>query len=402
MSGRNDPKIDVVSAGPGDEELLTVRARRVLDESQIVFCAGRHEKLAGSREKVRPLTPFSAAMEEMEKARRKGLRTAVVVSGDAGLYSLLGALKDRFGAEALRVCPGVSSLQAFCARLCVPWQEARILSAHGRDLTPSALCGAVRNARDTLLLLDGEHDPRWIRRALDNGGLEEAAITVGERISYPEERIGAFEDREYDPLCVALIRNEAAGSPPRRFALPDDAFVRGKTPMTKREIRSQIAAELNLIRDAVVWDIGAGTGSVTVECALQCPLGEVYAVEKDPEALPLIRENIRRFALQNVHVVAGSAPEALEGLPAPSHVFLGGTGGRAGEILPLLDRSGRAVRVCGTAVTLESVRETFDLLRNRKDFSAVQVAVSRVESVGDYHLLRAQNPVFVFSAEVGS
>lgn len=392
--------IDVVSAGPGNEDLLTAQARRTLDEADAVFCADRTQTLVGNPAVCRHLTPFSKALEDMETLRAEGLRVAVLLSGDAGLYSMLPLLSERFGREALRVHPGVSSLQAFCARLGIPWQQARILSAHGKQLTPSALCHTVRSGRMTLLLLDAEHNPRWIRQSLKDGGLENADITVGERISYPDECIGPWEDREYDPLSVALIENRTAGWTPRAFALPDDAFIRGKTPMTRREIRAQVAAELNLIPDAVIWDIGAGTGSVTVECALQCPFGRVYAVECDSDALKLIEENIRRFHLQNVDVVAGSAPKALENLPAPTHVFLGGTGGHAAEILALLEKLDTPVRLCGTAVTLESIRVFFDLLQKKKNFSAVQIAVSRAELMGGYHMLRAQNPVFVFSADL--
>lgn len=392
--------IDVVSAGPGNEDLLTAQARRTLDEADAVFCADRTQTLVGNPAVCRHLTPFSKALEDMETLRAEGLRVAVLLSGDAGLYSMLPLLSERFGREALRVHPGVSSLQAFCARLGIPWQQARILSAHGKQLTPSALCHTVRSGRMTLLLLDAEHNPRWIRQSLKDGGLENADITVGERISYPDECIGPWEDREYDPLSVALIENRMAGWTPRAFALPDDAFIRGKTPMTRREIRAQVAAELNLIPDAVIWDIGAGTGSVTVECALQCPFGRVYAVERDPDALKLIEENIRQFHLQNVDVVAGSAPKALENLPAPTHVFLGGTGGHAAEILALLEKLDTPVRLCGTAVTLESIRVFFDLLQKKKNFSAVQIAVSRAELMGGYHMLRAQNPVFVFSADL--
>ena len=384
--------IDVVSAGPGNEDLLTAQARRTLDEADAVFCADRTQTLVGNPAVCRHLTPFSKALEDMETLRAEGLRVAVLLSGDAGLYSMLPLLSERFGREALRVHPGVSSLQAFCARLGIPWQQARILSAHGKQLTPSALCHTVRSGRMTLLLLDAEHNPRWIRQSLKDGGLENADITVGERISYPDECIGPWEDREYDPLSVALIENRTAGWTPRAFALPDDAFIRGKTPMTRREIRAQVAAELNLIPDAVIWDIGAGTGSVTVECALQCPFGRVYAVERDPDALKLIEENIRQFHLQNVDVVAGSAPKALENLPAPTHVFLGGTGGYAAEILALLEKLDTPVRLCGTAF--------FDLLQKKKNFSAVQIAVSRAELMGGYHMLRAQNPVFVFSADL--
>ena len=138
-----------------------------------------------------------------------------------------------------------------------------------------------------------------------------------------------------------------------------------------------------------------------MECALQCPLGQVYAVERDAEALELIEKNIRQFSLLNAEIISGTAPEALENLPAPTHVFLGGTGGKTAEILALLDRMPAPVRLCATAVTLESIREFTELLGERKGFSAVQIAVSRIEKAGAYHMLRAQNPVYLFSAEVG-
>ena len=150
--------IDVISAGPGDESLLTEEAKRAIQNAEAVFCAERHAGLVPDTGKRRSLMPFSAALDEMEALFLEKRRAAVLVSGDAGLYSLLPALKKRFGPEKLRVLPGISSLQAFCARLCVSWQEAAILSAHGRDLSPSALCHAVRTHAQTFFLLDAEHD----------------------------------------------------------------------------------------------------------------------------------------------------------------------------------------------------------------------------------------------------
>ena len=393
--------MDVISAGPGGEGLLTEEARRAIQCADAVFCADRHAGLVPDTGKRRPLTPFSAALDEMDALLRENRRPAVLVSGDAGLYSLLPVLKKRFGPGKLRVLPGVSSLQALCARLCVPWQEAAILSAHGRELSSSALCHAVRTHAQTLLLLDGERDPNWVWNALKAGGLDDVRLTVGERISYPDERVAAYERRAYDPLSAALVENghPERGLPP--IGLPDDAFIRGKTPMTKREIRVQVLSALALPPDAVMWDVGAGTGSVTVECARQCPLGRVYAVERDEEALKLTEENRARFHLENVEIIAGSAPEALESLPAPTHVFLGGTGGKAQAILEKLKGLNAPVRLCAAAVTMESAQEYWALLREYRHFSAVQIAVSRIEPVGGYHMLRAQNPVFLFSADMG-
>ncbi|MBR1606734.1 MAG: precorrin-6y C5,15-methyltransferase (decarboxylating) subunit CbiE [Clostridia bacterium] len=382
--------IDVISAGPGGPELLTPQAALAIESAEAVFCASRNDDLVPAV-KRRSLTPFEDAMTVME-----GLtRPAVLVSGDAGLYSMLGLLSRRFGRERLRVIPGVSSLQAFCARLAVPWQNAKILSAHGRSCAPEALCHYARTNPAVLLLLDGEHDPRWVRKTLDAGGLEDLPLTVGERVSLPDEQIGPYAERAYDPLSVALIQNEHPVSGLPIIGLPDEAFIRGKTPMTKREIRVQVLAALQLTPDAVVWDVGAGTGSVSVECARQCPLGEVYAVERDDDALGLLKQNKKHFHLQNLQVIPGEAPEALCGLPAPTHVFLGGTGKRTKEIYAALPAG---VRVAATAVTMESAQEFAALL---PEYEAAQIAVSRLEKVGSYRMLRAQNPVFVFSAVKG-
>ena len=156
MKRTNHNMIDVVSAGPGNEDLLTIQARKILDEAQVVFCARRNENLVASADKRRPLTPFSAALEEMETLRKSGLRIAVLLSGDAGLYSLLPVLEEHFGPDALRVSPGISSLQAFCARLCIPWQESRILSAHGRELLGAFLktLNSKKDIIDRIFVID--------------------------------------------------------------------------------------------------------------------------------------------------------------------------------------------------------------------------------------------------------
>lgn len=389
--------IDVISVGPGDEKQLTLAAQEAIARAAAVYCAARHAPLVPP-EKQRPLTPFSDAIAALEKEGN----AAVLVSGDAGLYSMLELLARRFGRERLRVIPGVSSLQALCARLAVSWQEAKVLSLHGRDCGAEALCHHARTNRQVLLLLDAEHDPNWVRHALTAGGLDELPLIVGERVSYPDERIAPYAERAYDPLCVALITNDRpqSGLPP--LGLADEAFLRGKTPMTKREVRVQALAALRLPPDAVVWDVGAGTGSVSIEAARQCPLGQVYAIERDADALALIAQNIAHFRLQNIQVIAGSAPAALAGLPAPSHVFLGGTGGETAAILAQLQALQAPIRLCATAVTMESAAALTALLAPSPDFSAVQLAVSRLEKVGGYHMYRAQNPVTVFSATINA
>ena len=390
-------KLNVIGLGPGSRKMLTQEALCAIENADLVWCAERNGDLVPP-EKRRPLTPFKSAMDGMAAALEEGLKASVLLSGDTGLYSMLPLLKNRFGQEKLNVVCGISSLQALCARLAVSWQDAAILSAHGRALSENALCHYARTKPKTFVLLDDKRDPKWVRDALEQGGLNALSLMIGERLSYDDERVGPYEDRPYDALSAALIINDAPQTAQRTTALSDDSFIRGKTPMTKSEIRAQAILKMELTPDAVVWDVGAGTGSVSVECALNCPLGQVYAVERDREATELIRLNKEKFHALNIQVVAGSAPEILEGLPAPDCVFLGGTGGETKEILKKLESFGKRIRVCATAVTMESMSLLTQALSGYADFSAVQIAVSRLEKVGNYHMFRAQNPVCVFAA----
>ena len=376
--------LDIISVGPGEAVLLTDDAKQAIDRADAVWCAARHAVLVPP-EKARPLSPLEDAIEHMRGFSEAEQNAAVLVSGDAGLYSLLEMLKRKIGGEYLRVHPGVSALQLFAARLGVSWQDAKILSAHGRALSESALCHAVRTHRQTFCFLDAAHNPAWVRESLNLGGLENMRLFVGERLSYPDERTEAYRaDTQYDPLCMAYIENDApeSGLPP--VGLSDEAFIRGKTPMTKRDVRALVVSALHLRPDSVVWDVGAGTGSVSVECARQCPLGEVYAVEMKDEALDLIRRNAERF----------------HALPAPDAVFLGGTTGEAEAIVELLRGLQRPIRLVATAVTMESAQALLRLMRPMVDFEARQVAVSALESVGRYTMFKAENPVFIFSANV--
>ena len=221
------------------------------------------------------------------------------------------------------------------------------------------------------------------------------------RASKGDERTEAYDpDATYDPLCMAYIENDApeSGLPP--VGLSDEAFIRGKTPMTKRDVRALVVSALHLKPDSVVWDVGAGTGSVSVECARQCPLGEVCAIEMKADAFDLIRQNAEKFHVLNLRVIPGRAPDALAGLPAPDAVFLGGTTGAAEDIVHVLREVQRPIRLVATAVTMESAQELLRLMQPMADFEARQVAVSNLEAVGRYTMFKAENPVFVFSASL--
>lgn len=398
-------KIRVIGVGPGDETMMTIQASQAVETSDVLFASERHKGLV--RRGFEPMEPIATVAGRIDAACRSGKRVSVLVSGDPCLYSLLGLLERKLGEDRIEVLPGIGAIQTFCARMGVLWQDAKVVSGHGRSLTVSALGYSVRTHAKTILFCDGERGASWAARAMLDEGLEDVRMCVGERLSYPDERLarGTPEQitaMDFDSLCLVWFENPAPQSGLPGFGIEDEAFVRGKIPMTKREVRVQVMAEMNVRPDSVVWDVGAGTGSVSIECARACPMGRVCAVEQKPEGVALIRENARKFHVNNLTVLEGKAPEICEGLPTPTHVFLGGTGGQMRGILDRLKSFHAPIRVTATAVTLESIGELTECFSDARfeNVRLSQVSVSRGETLGRYHLLKAMNPVLIASGDL--
>lgn len=400
------PELTVVGAGPGSPELLTPAAQAAIDSAATVVAASRHAQLVPPT-KLLLLGRLDDTFDEIERRLNKG-SVAVVVSGDPGLFSLLPRLKQRFPAVRLRVIPGIGSLQALSAGLGESWEQAQILSGHGRSLTAGALAATVQQHPITFLFCDREHNPAWACRALLAYGLTEVQVAVGERLSYPSQRLccekpADLAGQDFDDLSVVRIANPAAQPLALTPGLTDDRFVRGSTPMTKEEVRWLVLCKLQLTPAAVVWDVGAGTGSVAVECARLCPQGEVYAIEQEKEALRLIRQNRERFAVSNLHIQPGTAPAALEDLPEPTHVFVGGSGGKLADILHHVRQRGSGITVLVSSVTLTTAAQAAALFQapGFADLDIVQLAVCRGKPVGGQHIMAAQNPVTLVRAKTG-
>ena len=343
------------------------------------------------------------------REHRECRRFAVVMSGDTGFFSgtkkLLPLLEDCDTA----VLPGLSSLSYLCARLKTSYEDVRTVSLHGRqhNIVPEV------RANDRLFtLVGGERGMNDLCRALAEGGLGDVCVSVGQRLGYPEERVirgtaAELAEGVFDPLCAALIENphpDAVVTP----GLPDEVFLRSGegspvVPMTKSEVRAVCLSKLRLTERSVCWDIGAGTGSVSVEMALQAKQGLVCAVERREDAAALLEQNRERFALENLRVVCGSAPEACAGLPAPTHAFIGGSAGNMREIVALLLAGNPRVRIVATAVSLESIAELTDCLTAFPfaETEVVSLQVARDRRAGGYHLMSGQNPIYIFTMQGG-
>ena len=205
-------------------------------------------------------------------------------------------------------------------------------------------------------------------------------------------------DQDTPNLTVVLVKNAQAQSVPS-FGLPDEEFLRTEVPMTKSEVRALSVSRLRLSENSIVYDVGAGTGSVSAEIAGLIPRGHVYAVERNAQAVPLIRENVRRHCASCVEVIEGSAPEAFAELPAPTHAFIGGSGGQLREILEALLKKNPEVRIVINAVSLETLAEITDCLSclPLAEEEILCVSIARGRKIGRHHLMYGQNPIYIIT-----
>ena len=392
-------QVTLVGIGMGDADTRTLGAARALRQADCVIGAKRLLESVGHTGKRLHSAIRAEEIVDIIRKDTDSRRFAVLLSGDTGFYSGAKRLLAALDGMDVEVLPGISSLQYLCAKLGRPWEDVRAVSLHGRD------CDIAREARlnpAVFILLGGENDAKTVLDRLARAGLGHLSAAVGERLGYPDETITrgtveALARGEYDALSVLLAENPNAGEAVVTPGIPDEAFERGDIPMTKSEVRAVSLSKLRLTRRAVVYDIGSGSGSVSVEAALLAREGHVYAVEMKPEAAALTRRNAERFHLENVAVVEGRAPGALAGLPAPTHAFIGGSAGDMEAVVDCLLEMNPRVRIVANAVTLESVAALSALSKGFDHCDVAEVSVAKPRALGRYRLMTAQNPVVVFA-----
>lgn len=403
-------KVTIIGAGPGNPDLLSRAALDAIDSADVVI--GAHRALAGidvPPDVVRCELVKTADIVAALTDAASWQRAVVVMTGDVGLFSGARRLVEALSGDAqvdVRVIPGISSASYLAARLARPWQDWRFASAHG---VACDIVAEAERAGELFLATSGGEDPSRLSCELVQAGFGDARVTVAERLSYPDERITCATASEiagqtFDDLNVMLI-DFAGGAASSRWpyassGIPDELFIRGDVPMTKQEVRAVALAKLRLAATDTVWDVGAGTGSVSIEAALVARAGSVWAVERNATGVRLIRENADAFGCGNVHAVPGVAPEALAKLPVPDAVFVGGSAGELPSIVEAALEMNSQVRMCVPCVTVETLTEACALLSGSrfKGFEACQVSAARAEAVGSHHLMKAQNPVFLVSA----
>lgn len=401
-----DKKKQVVIAGtgPGSGELMTLQVRQAVESADVLIGAAR--MTAAFSDTGRMIINEYRAPEIAEAVRNTDAESfAVLVSGDPGLFSAAPAVYRALQEYRPRILPGISSVIYLCSALGLSWEEAVMISGHGRKVN---IASEVRRSRLTCVLTD--RNTGSLLRTLTEYGLGHVKVYIGQDLTYPDEKIysGTAEElsaSEYDPPAVLLVINENAG-PLTYSGLADESFIRSRVPMTKRPVRAVTMSMLAPEKDSIVYDIGAGTGSVSVEAAHAAWRGTVYAVEHEPEAIGLIRQNARLHSADNIEIIEGRAPQVLKGLPAPDRVFIGGSGGSLGEILDALAEisaaESKSLRLVMNAVSMETIAEAVVMLGEKGftdvEYTQISAAVSRL--AGRHHLMKADNPVFIIKAEL--
>lgn len=402
-------QIALLGMGMGDRRLLTGEVQEKLEQAEVLFGAKRLLNESAAWIHPAEAKPYYLAEDILPwlQAQECGRKVAVLFSGDTGFYSGAGklyrvlqqAVEQGELRARVKLYPGICAVSYLAASLGVSWEDAAVESIHGREIN---LPGLLQNHARTFLLLSGSEDVNRIGKIMLENHLQEAKVYLGFRLSYPEEQIRCLTPQEcmqitQKGLYCCMIYNERAAQHVLTPGLSDRLFTRDRVPMTKEEIRILSVCKLRLTQESVLYDIGSGTGSVSVECARLSEKIRVYAIDCNPAAIELTAGNAVKQGLCNIQTVHGSAPDAIQKLPSPTHAFIGGSGGELGEILKLLYRKNPAMRVVVNAVSLETIAELAALLPklSLREREIIQVQIARENSAGRYHLMKAENPVYI-------
>lgn len=404
-------EISLIGTGMGNTGTLSIAGKEALESAGLVIGSGRLLETARAVINASDKEMFNAYDADIiynyikENPQYKNI--AVMLSGDTGFYSGAGRLYEKLQELAgynIDIIPGISSVAYFAARLKINWQDIKLLSLHGRTQNVIA---AIKSNEKTFILLGMKDSVAGLADICIKYGLKELVFHIGCNFGYSGEEIISGSPEDFTGfinkgfLYCAIIENPFAEENIVTHGIPDSQFIRGNVPMTKEEIREISVSKLHLARDSVVYDIGAGTGSVAVECARMAYNGKVYAVEKNEEAIKLIEQNKILHGTDNLEIIKGEAPGILGGLEVPTHVFIGGSSGRLNQIIDIIFGKNGNARIVINAVTLETITEVQSIIKEKRlrGTDITCITVSKAKEAGNYHMMAGLNPVWIIVLE---
>ena len=410
--------ISIVGLGMGSIDSLTIESAKKIENASFIIGAKRMLEICPGMASKEVKTYISYKPTDIldyiyEKAGEED-KIVLVMSGDTGFYSGSIKLKKEFEEytkkgyfeenSKLEICAGISSFSYMCAKFGIDYTDMKILSVHGRDENLNELFDSIKFNKKTFALSSGDRQINDILAHLVENELGEVEVLVAENMSSKNERYfrnkaSELVNEKFDKISSLIFINEKAKDKRVLFGIDDEEFLRDKVPMTKSDIRALAMAKLELSEAAICYDIGAGSGSCSIEMGRFASKGKVYAIEHKKIACDLIEKNIKKFSLKNIKVIFGEASEKIEDIEAPSHVFIGGSGGDLELIVDKIYKKNENATVVITAITLETIACINEIVKKyanlgyKYDMSFISFANNK--TVANYNMMIGGNPVLI-------
>ncbi|MCX7793813.1 MAG: precorrin-6y C5,15-methyltransferase (decarboxylating) subunit CbiE [Thermodesulfovibrionales bacterium] len=414
---------------------LDKRAREIIMNSSIILVSSRlydvfkeYDEFGAVKERIEVINDVDETIEfirarlekcwsknknDFRSSDVKNFRAMVLLaSGDPMFFGIGRRAVNEFGKEMVEIIPDLSSIQIAFSRIKEPWDDALLMSLHGGTEKKRRLPCEIEDIPFLLdrynkiaILTDRENNPAKIASVLKP--FSKLKVCVCERLGYEDERIiegtpAELEELSYrEPNIVLILRGEDSEAVPSiLFGIREDHLSHSKGLITKDEVRAVAIHKLRLPREGILWDIGAGSGSISIESGRLSEGLRIFAVEKDDEQISHILRNKEKFHVRNLEIIKGEAPDVLRGLPFPDRVFIGGSGGRLTEIIGFIDKLGFSGIMVINATTMETLESALNRLRELNYYlDLTQIQISRLRPLGNKHHLLSQNPVFIITAE---
>lgn len=397
-------KLYIAGVGPGSLELVSPKALNVIEDSDVLI--GGRRNLDTFKKYGKEEIEIRNNLESIVKYINENIekrKITVLASGDPYMYGIAHYINSNINMTETETISGISSIQYLAAKVDIKWDDMCFTSIHGRD---SNILNIISNNYKVGLFTGKE--PESILKLLCNNGYGRVKVIAGENLSYLDEKITiGYADKlcniKFSDLSVFILIKEFEDKlwKYNTCGIPDDLFVRGSVPMTKEEIRAISISKLRLKADSKICDIGSGTGSIAVECALFSPFGNVYAYERNIKAIKLIKENSIKFGVNNIKIIEGDISQTLvKNFLQCDRAFIGGSGGNLDFVIKKLTKNIN-IRVVINSVTIETTYEAMKSLDKNgyKNIECICVSISRSEEAGTKHIMKALNPVYIISGD---
>ncbi len=400
-------KIYLVGAGMAGWEGFSSKALEIIDKAEALIGHQRHldifPEFTGQKIELGDLSELLDFLQKTDK------RIAILASGDPTFFGISRFLLRNLPKERIEIFTNVTSMQYAFYRIKEPWDDAIFVSVHGRGM--HAAVDKIVAAEKACILTDKVNTPAAIARELIERGAEGYEAWLCEDLGLPTEKFtrsdlrGLLELKPSDLNILILIKTyEPNLVQYPLIGISDDEFQTTKKLITKQEVRAVTLSKLQLQDDLTLWDIGAGSCSVSIEASNLMPNGRIFAVERNPQCVAFINENLKKFCTRNVKLIEAYAPEGLEDLPDPDRVFIGGAGGQLEEIIDAVDKRLKADgMIVLNAVTLDTLTKAVEFLEDHGyTVEATCVNIAKTRRLTEYKMFEAQNPVYIISAWKGN